>query len=167
MESYRKRPWYAFQRRESNKNVIADTLAICERCETFFGPVKRPHVCILPATHSSWDYNLERSWDAKTTCRPVSVDILDIDCVAMAQELAKQPHNRVWMLNMASQRVPGGGARKGCNAQEEHICRCSNLLPQLESVEKRAYPLHGRQPEGIDFKVLLNERVVFFKDPDN
>ena len=41
-------------------------------------------------------------------------------------------------LNMASYRMPGGGVLKGSSAQEECLCRRSNLYQSLQSVE---YPL--------------------------
>ena len=58
---------------------------------------------------------------------PVLARVHDGDCVALAQELSQQPGAKVWLLNMANARKPGGGARSGSNAQEEHLCR--SMLP--------------------------------------
>ena len=56
----------------------------------------------------------------------------------------------------------------GCNAQEEHLCRCSNLLPQLEVAEVQGYyPLYSRRP-GVDVpdvSVLAHNSVTFFRHP--
>ena len=91
------------------------------------------------------------------------------DCVALAKELQQEHGAKVWLLNMACARKPGGGARKGCNTQEEHLCRCSTLLPQLESActtdGQRMYPLCQARERGKDFKVLVHKKVTFFKHP--
>jgi uncharacterized protein (TIGR02452 family) len=57
---------------------------------------------------------------------------------------------------MASYSNPGGGVQKGANAQEEFLCRISNLYLGLTSTEaKRLYPLK----EGF-----IVENVTFFRD---
>ena len=147
------------ERKKHNGDVIIDTLATCKKLAQLFGPA-RTHVCMLAAS-------TPRLCDEWTATTPVSVEIIRNDCVAIAKELAKQPDARVWMLNMACARRPGGGARTGCNAQEEHLCRCSDLLPQLEAAAKDAFPLHKERRAGKDFKVLVHKRVIFFKDPQN
>ena len=86
--------------------------------------------------------------------------------MALAKELSKRPDSKVWMLNMACSKKPGGGVRSGCNAQEEHLCRCSNLLPQLEkAAEDHMFPLIRSHDAGIDFIVLVHDEVYFFKCP--
>lgn len=50
----------------------------------------------------------------------------------------KYPEARIAAHNFASATNPGGGVRKGSRAQEEAICRCSTLLPILESPGKQA-----------------------------
>ena len=114
----------AFGRKENNRAVIFDTL---EKCRRHFGPPKRSHACVLPG----WQ---KRSSVADPAAMPVHVRVHDGDCVALAKELSRQPGAKVWMLNMANATKPGGGARSGSNAQEEHLCRCSNLLPQLKTL---------------------------------
>lgn len=44
---------------------------------------------------------------------------------------AKRPNDRIAVLNFASAVNPGGGVVNGSRAQEESLCRCSNLYPML------------------------------------
>lgn len=155
----------AFQRKKRNKAVIIDTLASCETLAQLFG-LGRTHMYMLPAWTprpcDEWKPTIQRMH-----MLPVSVEIIGTDCVTIAKDLAKKIDARVWMLNMACARSPGGGTREGCNAQEEHLCRCSDLLPQLEAAATDAFPLHAVRRAGKDFKVLVHKRVTFFKDPQN
>lgn len=145
----------AFERKENNKAVMFDTL---EKCSRLFGRPRRSDACVLQGAQ-------ERYTDVDPAATPVRSCVHDGDCVALARELSKQPGAKVWMLNMASATKPGGGARSGSNAQEEHLCRCSNLLPQLEKARKHLYPLSNVHDAGTDFTVLVHKEVVFFKRP--
>ena len=150
----------AFPREEFNKAIIQKTLEECATQEKLFGPPPRAHLCLLPSQQ-------HRDASAEKCEQPLSVRVHEGDSVALAQKLTKeQPSAKVWLLNMTCSMTPGGGARSGINAQEEHLCRCSNLLPQLESAAKY-YPLRQRHYDGIDMKVLVHERVVFFKNPSD
>lgn len=71
-----------------------------------------------------------------------------IDCALKITEKAT-------ILNFASYKCPGGGVRIGSNAQEEDICRCTNLLPSLERIPY--YPLQ------ID-ELLFTKDVSITKD---
>ena len=59
---------------------------------------------------------------------------------------------------------------QGCNAQEEHLCRCSNLLPHLQQASVAGhYPLHEWHRHGSipDFTVLVHKDIEFFKRPSD
>ena len=67
------------------------------------------------------------------------IDVMNDDCIDTCVRLAKEdPTCRVGLLNMASDRCPGGGVTKGARAQEEDICRRTTLYPTL--LQQR-YPL--------------------------
>lgn len=55
----------------------------------------------------------------------------------MAQELINQGYE-VILLNMASNMYPGGGVANGCTAQEEELCRRTDLYLSLIEIK---YPL--------------------------
>ena len=127
----------AFQRKGSNRATIIDTLDQCAR-DPVLRKTTRAHICLL---RGDVERTNEREDRADAACS--HVEVRDCDCVAMAKDLCKLPNAKVWILNMASARRPGGGIFAGCNAQEEHLCRCSNLFPHLKrSADEGKYPLH-------------------------
>ena len=153
----------AFQRKEENRATIADTLMRCGR-EPDLKRVRRAHVCLLPGAQR----RVERSIVPYVARAVVQTDVRDADCVAVARELSQLSGARVWMLNMASPTCPGGGVLAGCNAQEEHLCRCSNLLLHLtRAAVDGCYPLHSGGGEVPDFKILVHKGIVVFKDPED
>jgi uncharacterized protein (TIGR02452 family) len=81
------------------------------------------------------------------------VEVLPKDTVSC---LIDTGEGDVCILNMASQKRPGGGVRNGARAQEEALFRCSNLH---HSISEDFYPL------GID-EALYTEGAIFFKDKD-
>jgi uncharacterized protein (TIGR02452 family) len=150
----------AFAKKARNRAVIMDTLQQCESVEGL-GHVKRSHVCTLLGTQ-------ERIQSAVLMLTP-KVQVRNADCAQVAAELCKIPGAKVWLLNMASASKPGGGVMSGCNAQEEHLCRCSNLLPQLRrAAAEGKYPLHlYDHSDTPGFSVLVHSQVIFFRDPQD
>ena len=142
----------AFSRKDSNVSQQRDTLRLCEGRE-----FSHPHVCLLLGNQMQ-----EEAPDVKDSVRP---DVVDADCVDVAITLARNPDAKIWILNMANSTVPGGGAMKGCNAQEEHLCRCTDLLPQLWKA-KGTYPLMSPTSSSPDFKVLIHPSVQILKSGD-
>ena len=151
----------AFQQKATNQKVIEETLAECSS-DPELRRVKRAHWCFLPG-----DVSREPCEDLPGT-GSVSVEIRNEDCVAVAKEYCKIDGANVWLLNMAAASKAGGGVMRGCNAQEEHLCRCSNLLPHLQDAsDKGHYPLHKWQWHGSipDFSILVHKAIEFFKHP--
>ncbi len=77
----------------------------------------------------------------------MGVSCENVDSFSLAQKRAKnasivlsnQKEQRVLVLNLANPFHPGGGVRRGANAQEEDLCRKSSLLLSLEGRKAKAY----------------------------
>lgn len=73
------------------------------------------------------------------------VIVKNIDCLLAAEELLQEGY-RPAVLNMANRHTPGGGVLGGAGAQEENLCRRSNLYPALEQFilnnTGSTYPMH-------------------------
>ena len=77
------------------------------------------------------DFRGEKYYDA-----PAIIKVTNRDTFTAAQEYANITNSTinsfVGILNFASSTNPGGGVTKGSTAQEECLCRSSNLLPCLK-----------------------------------
>ena len=77
---------------------------------------------------------------------------------------------KVCVLNFASATNPGGGVVKGSSAQEEAICRCSTLYPNLkeQNAWNRFYAPHRRAHDPLhnDDCIYTPGIVVFKSDMD-
>ena len=97
------------------------------------------------------------------------------DCVLAAKELIDAGYNPA-MLNLADLYTPGGLVEYGSGAQEENLCRRSNLilsLYQFSSARIRQYPDLGLQQR--DDQYPMDERYggvysgigTFFRGPES
>lgn len=76
---------------------------------------------------------------------------------------------RALVLNFANPFVPGGGVRKGSAAQEEDLCRRSNLLNALEDESASSYYEDNYDERGFSSgfeRCILTENVTVFVDSD-
>lgn len=74
---------------------------------------------------------------------------------------------RTAILNFANPVEPGGGVLRGANAQEEYLCRASNLYNCLNSSRaKRWYDYHKSILNKNQFRsmFLATDRIIYSKD---
>lgn len=80
------------------------------------------------------------------------ISVVNKDCVEVAKEFSKK--GKTCMINMANASHKGGGVERGAMAQEEELCRRSNLwyglLPSY-------YPMN-------DTQFIYSKNVKFFRD---
>lgn len=122
---------------------------------------------------------------AQMYCAPFSVEkpagnkteiiVENKDCVLAAMELVNKGYNPA-MLNLADLHMPGGLVEYGSGAQEENLCRRSNLvqsLYQFSETRIRQYPAMGLKVNENQYP--LDERyggiysgvVTFFRGPES
>ncbi len=97
------------------------------------------------------------------------------DCVLAAKQLINDGYNPA-MLNLADLYTPGGLVEYGSGAQEENLCRRSNLilsLYQFSQARIRQYPDLGlvsredQYPMGERFGGVYSGIVTFFRGPES
>lgn len=91
---------------------------------------------------------------------PTDISVIAVDCLYAAQELVKQGL-KVAVLNMANQFNPGGGYLHGAGAQEEDLCRRSNLISSLDpkfytETKKADYEHNGFG----EYNTLYSEKIT-------
>ncbi len=91
--------------------------------------------------------------EAPTKSIDTKVFVIAEDCLVTAEMLVKLGYKTA-VLNMASAEVPGGAVIHGTGAQEENLCRRTNLYPALTQ-DKKAYPMQGDSAGSYAPKVLV------------
>lgn len=128
-----------------------DTLRFCESSE-----LKRE---TENAKNSSEVY--PEGFVAKTARKEIKADITVENMTTLAAAERYKSYGRVAVLNFANPEVPGGGVKKGAVAQEECLCRCSNLYPCIASpaVYDDFYGYHYKHG-----RFFYSDRVIYTKD---
>ena len=111
------------------------------------------------------------------------ISVVNQDCLYAAEELYNDGYAPA-VVNFASFKVPGGGVRKGSRAQEENICRRTNLFESIFRfidtlakeyglpLENKRYPLpvnHGAiySPSISVFRASDDKNYAFLDEPFN
>lgn len=108
---------------------------------------------------------------------PVTTEVRveNMDCVLAAKRLVDEGYNPA-MLNLADLYTPGGLVEFGSGAQEENLCRRSDLilsLYQFSSARVRQYPGLGlvareeQYPMDERYGGIYSGTVTFFRGPES
>lgn len=117
----------------------------------------------------SKEYNVSGSG---TVFETTDTGCANIDCVDLAEELISRGYNPA-ILNLASAHRPGGGYDKGAGAQEESLCRSSNLSlslyqfgnpKKMKCIRECEVPLKEiGYPLDLNFGGIYTPDVTFFR----
>ena len=106
---------------------------------------------------------------------PTEIRVEDRDCVLAAKALIDAGYHPA-MLNLADLYTPGGLVEYGSGAQEENLCRRSDLivsLYQFSTARVRQYPGLGlvrhrdQYPMDERFGGVYSGKVTFFRGPES
>lgn len=88
--------------------------------------------------------------------------------VHAAIDMCKRTEARVGVLNFASGTRPGGGVVEGSMAQEESICRCTNLYPCLKLFESSFYKTNISSNSNLytDECIYTPDVIIFRRDDE-
>ena len=89
------------------------------------------------------------------------IEVVNNDCLYVAEELVNNQSLYPAVLNMASFKRPGGGVTKGSAAQEENLCRRTNLYLSIERFADPNRKIH--YPLDINYGAIYSPVVTIFR----
>lgn len=164
--------------KEVNVNMLNDTLSIFENGSYEKGG-KRIRVKLKKKEQHASEVLLPDQ--VKYICKHPTIEKIHVigrtghfcindDSFSVATDVKKNhPNADVLVLNFANPVHPGGGVRKGTNAQEEDLCRKSSLLLALEDASARSYYDYNKSLNtymGSD-AIIMNPTVEIIKDAND
>lgn len=116
-----------YDRREKLKTVFEDTMQDIRRSKTLSERTAKSQAATRIYDDGYLPVLPQRP-EQKAT-----ITVTQARTLEAAMHIRRQhPEWRVCALNFASATNPGGGVTQGSSAQEECLCRCSNLYPMLD-----------------------------------
>lgn len=147
--------------RQENVEIFEDTFALCKQNSTLLNAIEQS-----TKKQKLYPEGIEcAEKQAITYARPAKIIVSSKRTLEAAMPYA-YAGKKVCIHNFASAANPGGGVVKGSSAQEEAICRCSTLYPNLkeESLWKQFYAPHRRQQNPLhNDDCIYTPGVIAFK----
>lgn len=147
--------------RQENVEIFEDTFALCKQNSTLLNAIEQS-----TKKQKLYPEGIEcAEKQAITYARPAKIIVSSKRTLEAAMPYA-YGGKKVCIHNFASAANPGGGVVKGSSAQEEAICRCSTLYPNLkeESLWKQFYAPHRRQQNPLhNDDCIYTPGVIAFK----
>lgn len=137
--------------RDKNIAIFKDTLAQSKSLYKYDGIIDNIATEVkLPIKHDNTTHK-----DGIGSKLP-KIHITMDDCTKLIEN--NNDNKRGILVDSASLKNPGGGVRNGSNAQEENLCRQSNLY---QAIEKLPFPLHNKT-----VGVYISDVTFFKAGPD-
>lgn len=96
----------------------------------------------------------------KLPIRNTEIKVINGDCLYVAKELVDEGLHPA-VVNFASFKVPGGGVRGGSRAQEENICRRSNLFASIFRFDKYLAKEYGLKAEEDEYPLPVHHGAIY------
>lgn len=148
--------------RQENVEIFEDTLALCKQNSTLRNAIEQS-----TKKQKLYPEGIEcAEKQAITYARPAQIIVSSKRTLEAAMPYA-YAGKKVCIHNFASAANPGGGVVKGSSAQEEAICRCSTLYPNLkeESLWKQFYAPHRRNRTRCTMMTASTHRALLRSSP--
>lgn len=134
-------------------------------------PSEHEGISIDNATFYDSDIKKKINFD-KLKRYKTEITVVNQDCLKSAKELYDDGYSPA-VVNFASFKVPGGGVRKGSRAQEENLCRRTNLFESIfrfiDTLAKEyGLPLDKkRYPLPVNHGAIYSPSISVFRESDD
>ena len=135
--------------------------------------IPREHEGLSIESARLYDTDISKKIDFDNLKRyKTEIKVVNQDCLLAAKELYDEGFSPA-VVNFASPRVPGGGVRKGSRAQEENLCRRTNLFESIfrfiDTLSKEyGLPLEDKQyPLPSPYGAIYSPVITVFRESDN
>lgn len=148
--------------RQENVEIFEDTFALCKQNSTLRNAIEQS-----TKKQKLYPEGIEcAEKQAIIYARPAKIIVSSKRTLEAAMPYA-YAGKKVCIHNFASAANPGGGVVKGSSAQEEAICRCSTLYPNLkdEILWKQFCAPHRRQQNPCTMMTASTRRASLRSSP--
>lgn len=143
------------ERKARLKDIFEDTLLLLKQDEQLSADTKK---AMSEAEFYPHDSNLSFANEKHKT----HISATNERTFEAARRLLSEKDGKVAVLNFANSIRPGGGVFGGSSAQEESLCRCSNLYPVIEQDRFRKLYYKPNRFKAND--TLATDDIIYARD---